>query len=69
MTLSKEQLWLVNVFQTYCKKHHLPNESAERLLNPPFNHMLNGEQVEWMQQFIVVWETVEYNVKTDSGDT
>ena len=40
MTLSKEQLWLVDVFQTYCKKNHLPNESAERLLNPPFNHTI-----------------------------
>ena len=69
MTLDKEQLWLVGVFQAYCKKHHLPNQSAEDLLNPPFNNELTVQQIDWLQQFIVVWETVEYNVNTKSGDT
>ena len=35
MTLSKEQLWLVDVFQAYCKKHNLPNLSADDLTNSP----------------------------------
>ena len=69
MTLDKEQLWLVEVFQAYRKKYHLPNQSAEDLLNPPFNNQLTGQNIDWLQQFIVVWETVEYNVNTKSGDT
>ena len=69
MTLSKEQLWLVDVFQTYRKKHHLPYQSVENLLKSPFSNQLTGQQEDWLQQFIVVWETVEYNVNTNSGDT
>ena len=69
MTLDKEQLWLVEVFQSYRKKHHLPNQSADDLLNAPFRDELTGQQIDWLQQFIVVWETVEYNVNTNSGDT
>tara|TARA_R100000697_G_scaffold4528_1_gene9601 strand:+ start:285 stop:494 length:210 start_codon:yes stop_codon:yes gene_type:complete len=69
MTLNKGQLWLVEVFQAYRKKHHLPNQSADDLLNPPFSDKLTGQQIDWLQQFIVVWETVEYNVNTNSGDT
>ena len=69
MTLDKEQLWLVEVFQAYRKKHYLPNQSADDLLNAPFSDKLTGQQIDWLQQFIVVWETVEYNVNTKSGDT
>ena len=69
MTLSKEQLWLVEVFQAYRKKHNLPNFSADDLTNSPIREKLQMRHIDWLQQFIVVWETVEYNVNTNSGDT
>jgi len=69
MTLDKEQLWLVEVFQAYRKKHHLPNQSADDLTSPPYRGKLTEQQIDWLQTFIVVWETVEYNVNTKSGDT
>ena len=69
MNLDKRQLWLVEVFQTYRKKHKLPNESASDLLETPLRGKLNAQQIDWLQQFIVIWETVEYEVNTDSGNT
>ena len=68
MTLSKQQLWLVEQFQAYCKKHHLPNASAEDLTSP-IRGKLTGQQIDWLQTFIVVWETVEYDVNQNSGNT
>ena len=69
MDLNKRQLWLIEIFQTYRKKHKLPNESASDLLETPFRGKLNGQQIDWLQQFIVVWEIVEYDANQDSGKT
>ena len=64
MTLTNEKLWLVEVFQTYRKKHNLPNKSAIDLLNAPHRDKLQMRHIEWLVQFMDVWETVEYSVKT-----
>jgi len=69
MFLSKEQLWLVEVFQAYRQKFNLPNQSANDLTSPPYRDKLEMRHIDWLQQFIVVWETVEYNVNTNSGNT
>tara|TARA_Y100000361_G_scaffold138381_1_gene140538 strand:- start:94 stop:303 length:210 start_codon:yes stop_codon:yes gene_type:complete len=69
MTLAKQQLWLVEQFQAYCKKHHLPNMSADDLLAPQNSDNLTGQQIDWLQTFIQVWEVVEYDVNQDSGKT
>tara|TARA_B100001287_G_scaffold260238_1_gene248158 strand:- start:1248 stop:1457 length:210 start_codon:yes stop_codon:yes gene_type:complete len=69
MTLAKQQLWLVEQFQAYRKKHKLPNLSADDLTNPPYRGKLTGQQIDWLQQFIVVWEVVEYDVNQNSGNT
>ncbi len=69
MTLSKQQLWLVEQFQAYCKKHHLPNASADDLTSPPYRGKLTEQQIDWLQTFIVVWETVEYDANQNSGNT
>ena len=69
MTLAKLQLWLVEQFQAYCKKHHLPNMSADDLTSPPYRGKLTGQQIDWLQTFIHVWEVVEYDVNQDSGNT
>ena len=62
MTLTNEKLWLVEVFQTYRKKHKLPNKSAIALLNAPHRDKLQMGHIEWLVQFMDVWETVEYSV-------
>ena len=64
MTLTNEKLWLVEVFQTYRKRHKLPNESAIDLLNYPHRDKLQVRHIKWLVQFMDVWETVEYIVKT-----
>ena len=64
MTLTNEKLWLVEVFQTYRKKHKLPNESAIDLLNAPHRDKLQMRHIQWLVQFMDVWDTVEYSVKT-----
>ena len=64
MTLTNEKLWLVEVFQTYRKRHKLPNESAIDLLNYPHRDKLQVRHRKWLGQFMDVWETVEYSVKT-----
>ena len=69
MTLAKQQLWLVEQFQAYCKKHKLPNLSADDLTNSPYRGKLTGQQIDWLQTFIVVWEVVEYDVNQNSGNT
>ena len=68
MTLTNEKLWLVEVFQTYRKKHKLPNKSAIDLLNAPHRDKLQVRHIEWLVQFMDVWETVEYSNKTVSTD-
>ena len=61
-----EEVWF---FQAYCKKHHLPNMSADDLTSPPYRGKLTGQQIDWLQTFIHVWEVVEYDVNQDSGNT
>ena len=69
MTLPKQQLWLVEVFQNYRKKYKLPNYSADDLTSSPLREKLELRHIDWLQQFIVVWEAVEYDVNQDSGNT
>ena len=64
MTLTNEKLWLVEVFQTYRKKHKLPNKSAIDLLNALYRNNLQIRHIDWLIQFMDVWEAVEYSVKT-----
>ena len=69
MALDTTMLWLVEVFQNYRKKNHLPNLCPSDLLNTSYKNQLTQQQIDWLQQFIVAWETIEYNVNTNSGDT
>ena len=69
MTLVAQQLWLVEQFLTYRKKHKLPNLSADDLTSSPIREKLQKRHIDRLQQFIVVWETVEYDVNQDSGKT
>ena len=68
MTLTNEKLWLLEVFQTYRKKHKLPNKSAIDLLNAPHRDKLQVRHIEWLVQFMDVWEILEYSNKTVSTD-
>ena len=43
--------------------------SADDLTSPPYRGKLTGQQIDWLQTFIVVWETVEYDVNQNSGNT
>jgi|TARA_B100000123_G_scaffold62253_1_gene43581 hypothetical protein len=69
MTLTNEKLWLVEVFQTYRKKHKLPDKSVIDLLNAPYRDNLQIRHIDWLVQFMDVWEIVEYNCNTKSVDT
>ncbi len=69
MALDKEMLWMVEVFQAYRKKHRLPNASPLELVSAPYRDNLQVRHIDWLQQFLVVCEAVEYNCNTKSGDT
>ena len=43
--------------------------SADDLTSPPYRGKLTGQQIDWLQTFIQVWEVVEYDVNQDSGNT
>lgn len=57
--MSKEMLFLIDVYTDWCKKQKLPRLSADDLLyGADTKGKLNMMQVKWLESFIDIWDII-----------
>tara|TARA_R100001480_G_scaffold126301_1_gene124257 strand:- start:297 stop:470 length:174 start_codon:yes stop_codon:yes gene_type:complete len=55
-------LWLIDVYETFIKKHKLPHICASELLyGVDTKDTLNKNQQVWLERFISIWDIVNQN--------
>ena len=60
--MSNEMLWLIDVYETFIKKHKLPHICASELLyGVDTKDTLNKNQQVWLERFISIWDIVNQN--------
>tara|TARA_Y100000361_G_C11097468_1_gene309945 strand:- start:578 stop:763 length:186 start_codon:yes stop_codon:yes gene_type:complete len=60
--MSNEMLWLIDVYEKYCKQNQLPHMCASDLLyGADTRDTLNRNQQVWLERFISIWDIVNQN--------
>ena len=60
--MSKEMLFLIDVYTDWCKKQKLPRLSADDLLyGADTKGKLTLMQVTWLESFISTWDIINQN--------
>ncbi len=62
--MTKEMLFLIDVYTDWCKSQNLPRMSADDLLygaNYFDHHTLTLNQRNWLETFIEVWDCINQN--------
>ena len=56
--MSREMLFMCDVYDAWLDKHNLPHWSADDILYGENARRLTGNQKYWLESFIATWEVI-----------